>query len=96
LVDTAALIDGLKSGAIGYLGLDVYEEEGGLFFEDLSDEVLQDDIFARLLTFPNVLVTGHQAFFTTEAMVAIARTTIDNMSRFEDVGVPSYPVDGSD
>lgn len=92
LVDTAALIDGLKSGAIGYLGLDVYEEEGDLFFENLSDQILQDDIFARLLTFPNVLVTGHQAFFTAEAVTAIAATTIENLSHFEAVGTPRYPV----
>jgi D-lactate dehydrogenase len=92
LVDTSALIEGLKSGAIGYLGLDVYEEEGDLFFENLSDQILQDDVFARLLTFPNVLVTGHQAFFTAEAMAAIAATTIENLSSFEDRGVACYPV----
>lgn len=93
LVDAAALIAGLKTGAIGYLGLDVYEEEGDLFFEDLSDQVLQDDVFARLLTFPNVLITGHQAFFTAEAMAEIARTTIENLSSFEDDGVPANPVE---
>lgn len=93
LVNAAALIGGLKSGAIGYLGLDVYEEEGDLFFEDLSDQVLQDDTFARLLTFPNVLITGHQAFFTAEAMTEIARTTIENLSKFEDDGVPAHPVE---
>jgi len=92
LVDTAALIAGLKSGAIGYLGLDVYEEEGDLFFENLSDQILQDDVFARLLTFPNVLVTGHQAFFTEDAMRAIAATTIDNLSGFELEGTPRHPV----
>lgn len=92
LVDTGALIEGLKTGAIGYLGLDVYEEEGDLFFENLSDEILQDDVFARLLTFPNVLVTGHQAFFTVEAMAAIAATTIENLSSFESEGSPRYPV----
>jgi D-lactate dehydrogenase len=92
LVDTGALIAGLKSGAIGYLGLDVYEEEGDLFFENLSDQILQDDVFARLLTFPNVLVTGHQAFFTVEAMAAIAATTIENLSGFESEGIPRYPV----
>lgn len=93
LVDAAALISGLKSGAIGYLGLDVYEEEGDLFFEDLSNQVLQDDIFARLLTFPNVLITGHQAFFTAEALGEIARITIDNLSGFEDDGAPANPVE---
>jgi len=82
LIDTAAAIDGLKTGKIGYLGLDVYEEEGDLFFEDLSDKVIQDDVFSRLLTFPNVLITGHQAFFTTEALEAIARITIANITAF--------------
>lgn len=92
LVDTAAAIEGLKSGAIGYLGLDVYEEEGDLFFENLSDQILQDDVFARLLTFPNVLITGHQAFFTAEAMAAIAAITIENLSAFASEGAPRYPV----
>lgn len=92
LVDARALIDGLKSGAIGHLGLDVYEEEGELFFEDLSDQILQDDVFARLLTFPNVLITGHQAFFTAEAMQAIARTTIENLSSFAATGRPLHAV----
>ncbi len=86
VVDTGAVIAGLKSGAIGHLGLDVYEEEGDLFFENLSDQLLQDDVFARLLTFPNVLITGHQAFFTAEAMRAIADTTIGNISSFERTG----------
>lgn len=92
LVDAGALIEGLKSGAIGHLGLDVYEEEGDLFFEDLSDQILQDDVFARLLTFPNVLITGHQGFFTAEAMQAIARTTLENLSSFETTGRPANPV----
>ncbi|MFU8804696.1 MAG: 2-hydroxyacid dehydrogenase [Bradymonadaceae bacterium] len=83
LVDTRAVIDGLKSGKIGYLGLDVYEEETELFFEDLSDRVIQDDVFARLLTFPNVVITGHQGFFTTEAVTNIAETTIANITAFE-------------
>ena len=83
LVDTAALIAGLKSGHIGYLGLDVYEEEEQLFFRDLSSEVLQDDVFARLLTFPNVVVTAHQAFFTREALRGISETTLGNISAFE-------------
>lgn len=83
LVDTEAVIAALKSGKIGHLGLDVYEEEAGLFFEDLSDQILQDDIFARLTVFPNVLITGHQAFFTREAMDTIAETTLENVSRFE-------------
>ena len=82
LVDTRALIGGLKTGQIGYLGLDVYEEEEGLFFEDQSSTVIQDDVFARLLTFPNVLVTAHQAFFTREALRAIGETTIANITAF--------------
>lgn len=82
LIDTAAVINGLKAGKIGYLGLDVYEEEGDLFFEDLSDKVIQDDQFSRLLTFPNVLITGHQAFFTVEAMEHIARDTLANITAF--------------
>jgi D-lactate dehydrogenase len=83
IVDTQALITGLKSGKIGYLGLDVYEEEANLFFEDLSCKVIPDDTFSRLLTFPNVIVTGHQAFFTQEALEAIAQTTLSNIAEFE-------------
>jgi D-lactate dehydrogenase len=83
LVDTRAVIDGLKSGRIGALGLDVYEEEADLFFEDLSDTVIQDDVFARLLTFPNVLITGHQGFFTGEALQNIAETTLGSVTAFE-------------
>ncbi len=82
LIDTQAVIAGLKSGHIGYLGLDVYEEEGDLFFDDLSDKIIADDVFARLLTFPNVLITGHQAFFTEEALAAIASTTMANIDAF--------------
>lgn len=83
LVDTPAVIDGLKSGRIGHLGIDVYEEEADLFFEDRSDLVITDDVFSRLLTFPNVLVTGHQGFFTREALAEIAATTLDNIVRVE-------------
>ena len=83
LVDTRAVIGALKSGKIGALGLDVYEEEADLFFEDLSNRVIQDDVFARMLTFPNVLITGHQAFFTQGAMEAIAAKTIENITAFE-------------
>lgn len=83
LVDTLAVIEGLKSGRIGHLGLDVYEEEEGLFFQDLSAQVIQDDVFSRLLTFPNVIVTGHQGFFTQEAMAGIAETTLANVTAFE-------------
>jgi len=83
VVDTRALIAALKKGRVGSVGLDVYEEEGDLFFKDLSAEVIQDDVFVRLLTFPNVLVTAHQGFFTREACEAIAKTTIDNAAGFE-------------
>ncbi len=83
LVDTEAVIRALKSGKIGLLGLDVYEEEADLFFEDLSTQVIQDDVFARMLTFPNVLITAHQAFFTRRAMEAIARDTLANITAFE-------------
>lgn len=83
LVDTAAVIEGLKSGKIGHVGLDVYEEEADLFFEDLSDRFVTDDVFSRLITFPNVLITGHQAFFTEEALHNIAVTTVANISAFE-------------
>jgi D-lactate dehydrogenase len=83
LVDTAAVIDALKTGKVGYLGLDVYEEEEELFFEDRSDVIIQDDTFSRLLTFPNVIITGHQAFFTRNALTQIARTTLDNLTACE-------------
>ena len=83
LLDTVAIIEGLKSGKIGYLGLDVYEEEEEIFFEDRSGLILSDDVFARLLTFPNVIITGHQAFFTREVLLNIAATTIDNITKFE-------------
>jgi D-lactate dehydrogenase len=83
LVDTLAVIEARKSGKIGLLGLDVYEEEADLFFEDLSNRVLSDDVFTRLLTFPNVIITGHQAFFTAEALENIAMTTIGNLTAAE-------------
>ncbi|ACC81074.1 2-hydroxyacid dehydrogenase [Nostoc punctiforme] len=83
LIDTQAVIEGLKSGKIGYLGVDVYEQESELFFEDLSGEIIQDDIFQRLTTFPNVLITGHQAFFTAEALHNIAETTFANIADVE-------------
>lgn len=82
LVDAKAVITGLKSGQVGYLGLDVYEEEGDLFFEDMSNQVMQDDVFARLTTFPNVIITGHQAFFTREALQRIAEVTVGNLTAF--------------
>ena len=80
LIDTPALIASLKSGQLGYLGLDVYEEEAELFFQDRSDLPLQDDVMARLLTFPNVIITAHQAFLTHEALAAIAETTLTNIA----------------
>lgn len=83
LIDTAALIHGLKSGHLGGVALDVYEEEEGIFFEDLSGGVLQNDELARLLTFPNVLITSHQAFLTREALDDIARTTVANLRALE-------------
>ncbi len=86
VIDSRAVIAGLKTGKIGYLGLDVYEEEGDLFFRDLSDQVIQDDVFARLTTFPNVLITGHQAFFTREALGEIARVTLQNLKDLETKG----------
>ncbi|KAF1052158.1 MAG: D-lactate dehydrogenase [Stenotrophomonas maltophilia] len=79
LVHTPALIEALKSGQLGYLGLDVYEEEADIFFADRSDLPLQDDVLARLLTFPNVIITAHQAFLTREALAAIANTTLGNI-----------------
>lgn len=82
LIDTLALIEGLKSGHIGAAALDVYEEESEYFFEDLSGQILQDDVLARLLTFPNVLLTSHQAFFTREALGNIADTTIESITQF--------------
>ena len=92
VIDTQAIIQGLKTGQIGQLGLDVYEEEADLFFEDLSERAIRDDLFARLITFPNVLITGHQGFFTAEAMSAIAETTIGNITAFETDGRPLHPV----
>ena len=83
LVDTADVIDALKSRRVGALALDVYEEEAELFFEDRSADVITDDVFARLMTFPNVLVTAHQAFLTHEALDAIATTTLRNLSDLE-------------
>jgi len=83
LIDTRAAIDGLKSGKIGYLGIDVYEEEEDIFFEDKTFEILTDDVFARLTTFPNVIITGHQAYFTREAVARIADITLDNVTAYE-------------
>jgi D-lactate dehydrogenase len=95
LVDTKALVDALKARQIGAVGLDVYEEEGDLFFEDLSDRIVTDDVFSRLLTFPNVLITSHQAFFTREALAAIAATTLTNISSYERDGRPEFEIAAS-
>ncbi len=83
LIDAKAAIEGLKSEKIGYLGIDVYEEEEELFFEDKTFEIRTDDVFARLTTFPNVVITGHQAYFTQEAVSAIAKTTLENITAYE-------------
>jgi D-lactate dehydrogenase len=82
LIDTTALIEALKSGRLGGVAMDVYEEEEGIFFEDLSGQILHDDELARLLTFPNVIITAHQAFLTQEALADIARTTTANLAAF--------------
>lgn len=84
LVDTPTVIEGLKSGRIGYLGLDVYEQEEKLFFNDLSENIIQDDDIMHLLSFPNVLITSHQGFFTQEALAEIAKTTLANVEEFEE------------
>lgn len=86
LIETKALITALKNGSVGFAGLDVYEEEEGVFFQNLSESGLDDDVLARLLTFPNVLITSHQAFLTHEALSNIAATTLDNASSFENKG----------
>jgi D-lactate dehydrogenase len=83
LIDTKEVIRALKSGRIGYLGLDVYEQEEKLFFNDLSENIIQDDVIMRLLSFPNVLITAHQGFFTEEALEQIAQTTLKNADDFE-------------
>jgi D-lactate dehydrogenase len=82
LLDTQAAIAGLKSGKIGGLGLDVYEEEAGLFFKDHTGEVIEDDVFHQLVNYPNVVVTGHQAFLTVDALENIADATLDNVGEF--------------
>ena len=82
LIDTPAVIDALKSGQLGYLGIDVYEQEEQLFFQDHSDTIIQDDVILRLMSFPNVLITAHQAFFTDEALTEIARVTLQNIYEF--------------
>ena len=83
LIDTFAVVEALKSEKLGYLGIDVYEQESGLFFNDLSETVNKDDDFLRLMSFPNVLITGHQGFFTKEALEQIAQVTLQNLTDFE-------------
>lgn len=83
LIHTKDAISALKKGKLGYLGIDVYEEEENLFFNDLSDSIIQDDEISRLMTFPNVLITAHQAFFTREALEEIAKTTLANLTDFD-------------
>ncbi len=95
LVDTPALVEALKQRTLAGVALDVYEEEADLFFRDLSEEVIADDVFARLLTFPNVLVTAHQAFFTREAMHGIASVTMHNIHAFAHHGPTAIPPENS-
>jgi len=83
LIDTPAVIKALKTGQLGHLGLDVYEEEADLFFDDHSNSIIHDDVFTRLLTFPNVVITAHQAFFTQNALDAIAAQTVRNLVHFD-------------
>ena len=82
LIDAVEMIDALKSCKVGYLGIDVYEQEGDLFYQDLSNQIIQDDVIQRLLTFPNVLVTSHQAYFTATALRNISETTVGNLTDF--------------
>jgi D-lactate dehydrogenase len=83
VIDTRAAVEFLKNGKLGYLGIDVYEQEEKIFFQDLSESIIPDDLIARLMTFPNVLITAHQGFFTKEALEDIATTTLQNISDFE-------------
>jgi len=92
LIDTVAITKALKKGKIGSLGIDVYEEEGDLFFKDMSGQVIQDDVFARLTTFPNVIITGHQAFFTQNALRNISDITLSNISEIESKGASENEV----
>lgn len=94
LLDTKAVIQALKSKHLGYLGIDVYEEEAPLFFENHSDDIIDDDVFCRLQTFPNVLITGHQGFFTEEAIKNIVSTTLENVTNFKEKKAPVYWVTG--
>ena len=87
LIDTKDAIKALKDEKLGYLGIDVYEQETNIFFRDLSESIMQDEVFSRLMTFPNVLVTAHQAFFTNEALDQIASVTLNNLKEFENNAV---------
>ncbi len=82
LIDTKALIDGLKSGQIGGAGLDVYEHEQKYFFNDFSSNIIDDDLLIQLMSYPNVILTAHQAFLTQEALCSIAKTTFENIHAF--------------
>lgn len=84
LIDTGAAIQALKTGHLRYLGIDVYEQEEKLFFQNLSEEIIEDDVIMRLMSFPNVLITSHQGFFTDEALTQIAQTTLQNICDFEE------------
>ena len=92
VIETRAIIEALKAETLGAFGMDVYEEEADLFFENLSEKIIRDDIFARLLTFPNVLITGHQGFFTSDALTNIAQTTVANITSFGATGAALHEV----
>lgn len=92
LINTADTLEALKSGKVGYLGIDVYEQEEQLFFEDLSESIIQDDLIMRLISFPNVLITSHQGFFTEEALQQIAITTLQNIDDFRNAKASSNQV----
>lgn len=92
LIDTPAVVEAVKSGQIGALGLDVYEEEEGVFYEDLSEHPLNDDVLVQLLMLPNVVITSHQAFFTRDAVLSIAQTTLENLTEFQAQGVCTHAV----
>jgi D-lactate dehydrogenase len=94
LIDTPAVIDALKSGQVGSLGIDVYEDEAELFYEDFSSRIIKDDVLLRLIAFPNVLITAHQAFFTREALTTIAETTLTSASDFAQSRRPASALPG--
>lgn len=92
LIETKAVIRALKKRKVGYLGIDVYEQEEQIFFQNLSEEILMDEEIARLMTFPNVLITGHQAFLTREALAQISRVTLENLNELEKGGLLSNEI----